>query len=305
MASRETSLNAEQGTPGLEAPSMTRRISIAFILTVGGFAVSVTLALAVVLGAVADAQAQARQQQAHATLVHMPVGSAHLAWNSGTQALTATLHLAGLAPSSTHPTDLRAGSCAGPGSPVASLNPVAADAAGVGTSTTTLTPTGGAIPAGGVAVVVYNGPAMAPAVQGVPIACGDVPVMPTQQAATAAVTVQMRGTNAPNQQATGAATLELHDGTLTVTVTAHGLAPHSSHPQHIHAGTCQQQAPGSIVYMLQPLVADANGTAKAVTVVHAVKDISASDWYVNVHRGSDLSTSWDFDPILCGDIVTK
>jgi hypothetical protein len=284
---------------------MTRRITFARLLGLTGIAVVVLAALALVVGAVTGARAQARQQVAFAHLVHAPSGTAHLAWNATAHTLTVTLQLVGLTPSSTHPAGMHAGGCAGTGSPIATLEPVLANAAGVGTSTTTLTPPAGAMPAGEWSVVVHNGPAMTPAIQGEPIACGDVRPAAGQQPANTAMTVAMLGTGGPSQQATGTAALQVHNGSLTVTVTARHLAPNSSHPEHIHAGSCQQQTPGSIVYMLQPLVADANGNARAVTVLHSVATIPASGWYVNVHRASDLNDPWGFDPILCGNVVGK
>jgi hypothetical protein len=115
----------------------------------------------------------------------------------------------------------------------------------------------------------------------------------------------MQGVNSPSQRAVGAATLRLNGTTLTVIVTARNLAPNSSHPQHIHAGSCQSQTPGSIVHMLNPLVADHRGSARAVTVIHNVASIPATGWYINIHRASDLNDQWGFDPILCGNVVRR
>src|SRR5260370_14999316 len=48
---------------------------------------------------------------ASATLKHVPTGTANLRWNPSTHTLTVKLSLTGLAPNSTHPSHIHAGSC--------------------------------------------------------------------------------------------------------------------------------------------------------------------------------------------------
>src|SRR5882762_7932611 len=57
------------------------------------------------------------------------------------------------------------------------------------------------------------------------------------------------------------------DHKLTVKVYLSGLAPDSTHPEHIHAGTCTSMPMGAVVYTLQPMVADAHGVATATSVI--------------------------------------
>lgn len=87
---------------------------------------------------------------------------------------------------------------------------------------------------------------------------------------------------------------------LKVKIALVGLAPSSTHPSHIHTGSCSNQ--GGVIYPLQPLVADAHGVASATTMVSVPKGIPASGWYVNVHNGPGLSPSDQFLPIVCGDV---
>ena len=91
-----------------------------------------------------------------------------------------------------------------------------------------------------------------------------------------------------------------HD--LTVKISLLGLAPSSTHPSHIHTGSCANQ--GNVIYPLQNIVADAHGVASVTTVVKNIMNgIPATGWYVNVHNGPGLSTNDQFLPIVCGDVA--
>jgi hypothetical protein len=107
----------------------------------------------------------------------------------------------------------------------------------------------------------------------------------------------------PDQAATGRATLGIVNGALRVTLDISGLAPNSSHTAHIHLGSCEAEGP--VFKPLNAVVADASGHASVTTVVSNVLAIPSRTWYVNVHRAVNVSASQtDFDPILCGDVVT-
>ena len=89
-------------------------------------------------------------------------------------------------------------------------------------------------------------------------------------------------------------------GSFTVTIKLTGFAPNSSHISHVHAGKCSQ--PGSIVYALVQVIADASGAATATTTVPSAYLVPASGWYVNVHHGPDF-TDADYAPSdSCGDL---
>lgn len=91
------------------------------------------------------------------------------------------------------------------------------------------------------------------------------------------------------------------DHMLTVKVALTGLAPNSTHPEHIHEGSCNNQ--GKILLPLQNLVADVHGVAIATSKVSASNGIAASGWYLDVHNGPGLATSDESLSIVCGDIV--
>lgn len=91
---------------------------------------------------------------------------------------------------------------------------------------------------------------------------------------------------------------------LTVKVALSGLAPNSTHPEHIHAGDCKSN--GAIVYKLNPLTANGLGVGTSETTIPGVKDgIPASGWYINVHNGPGLSPDSQFAPIACVNITNS
>jgi hypothetical protein len=90
--------------------------------------------------------------------------------------------------------------------------------------------------------------------------------------------------------------------TLAVQLTLTGLAPSSTHPAHIHMGSCAKQ--GGIMYPLPNVVADKYGNATMKTDIANVKGgIPAIGWFINVHNGPGLSPADQYQPIACGDIV--
>ncbi len=108
-----------------------------------------------------------------------------------------------------------------------------------------------------------------------------------------------------DQAASGVSLLTLKDHTLTAIVIVRGLVPNSIHAEHIHVGTCQQQVPGTVMYMLNNLVADKYGNASTVTVLKNVARIPDKGWYINVHRTTMLMNQTGFDPIACGNVQAK
>lgn len=93
---------------------------------------------------------------------------------------------------------------------------------------------------------------------------------------------------------------------LAVIVSATGLAPSSTHPEHIHGGTCASNPMGPILYTLNPLIADAHGDGTSVTNIKGVMNgIPASGWYVNVHNGPTLNMDLEARPIACGTVYNN
>lgn len=92
---------------------------------------------------------------------------------------------------------------------------------------------------------------------------------------------------------------QLHNLVVTISVT--GLVPNSSHPSHIHLGSCSTM--GNIQYPLNNVVADQHGNAFTTTVIGNVANgIPAHGWYINIHHGPGLTTPAQMAPIYCGNI---
>lgn len=114
-----------------------------------------------------------------------------------------------------------------------------------------------------------------------------------------------RATTYHNPAAVGIAQLvwNQQDRSLTVFVFVTGLASNSTHPDHIHAGSCASNPMGPIVYSLKPLIANVYGDGTSRTVIKGVNQgILTSGWYVNVHQGPTLNTEKEAMPIACGNI---
>jgi hypothetical protein len=246
------------------------------------------------------------QTQAQATLNHTPVGTSDLTWNATNQTLTVKIAMSGLAPSSTHPAHIHAGSCNSNGAIVYPLKSVVANNLGVGTSETTITGVKDGIPASSWSINVHNGPNLSSAIESAPIACANVTNPTPSTTSNQSVHLTFGGTSAPNESAHGTVQLSIANGKLTVEITMSGLEPNSTHIAHVHKGSCE--ALGPVLYSLNSVVADASGKGTSTTVVPNVSAIPASGWYVNVHQASTmdaLSTQAGFNPIACGNIVAQ
>lgn len=240
---------------------------------------------------------------ANATLKHVPNGTADLSWDPSGKTVTVKLMLTGLAPKSMHPSHIHAGSCSNQGKVLYPLQNIVADDKGVATVTSTVKDVANGVPASGWYVNVHNGPGLSTDDQFLPIVCGDVSNSNTSTTAMQSVMVTMNAAPGASvgQSVTGMAQLTLTGGTLTVKLTLSGLAPNSSHPAHIHSGSCESQ--GAVIYPLQNVVADGSGSASVTTTINNVSSIPNGSWYVNVHRSTELSTQTGFDPVACGNVT--
>lgn len=251
------------------------------------------------------AQARNGQQSVQVNLVHAPHGMAKLMWNPGTKHLSVTIALTGLKPNSPHPAHIHKGNCGDNGAVIYTLNNVVADAAGNARATTEIANVGQSIPTEGWYINVHNGPGLTPAIQFTPLACGDVKAHAAEKDRMQFAGAELGDNSAANQDVSGKAKLTLENGKLTVVVMAEGFVPGSAHAAHIHAGSCQNQVPGSVVYGLNNLVADSKGNAQSTTVISSVQRIPAQGWYINLHFSTDLSTQAGYDPVACGNVVMK
>lgn len=104
---------------------------------------------------------------------------------------------------------------------------------------------------------------------------------------------------------TGTASLSLDTAaqTLTVQMRLVGLAPKSLHPAHIHLNSCESTGPEVIQDMLTPVSADANGQGISTTVLHGMRAIPASGWFLSVHNGPGASTDIEKARIACAAVV--
>jgi hypothetical protein len=102
----------------------------------------------------------------------------------------------------------------------------------------------------------------------------------------------------PGQRLSGTATLAAQGARTIVTVSVTGGPPTSTHVNHIHIGTCENE--GAIVYPLADLRTDASGAATASTTVDApLASLVTGANYVNVHAGPSLPSPGT----SCGNIV--
>lgn len=239
---------------------------------------------------------------AMATLKHAPTGTANLNWDHTTKMLTVQVTLSGLAPNSTHPAHIHEGSCANQGKVLYPLSNLVADAHGVAHATTKVSLPNG-IPAKGLFLNVHNGPGLSPTDQFLPIACGDI--VNNDTSLRSSQTVQLDLQSAPgssqSENASGTTRLTLMGHTLKVVLEMSGLQPWTEHAAHIYSGSCASQGP--VLYPLQTVKANAAGKATVTTTIQNVTGIPSTGWYVNVHRGTDLSTQTGFNPIVCGDVT--
>jgi hypothetical protein len=243
---------------------------------------------------------------ADAVLTHRPIGSADLSWDPSTKVLTVKITLTGLAPNSAHPAQIHTGACAGGGTAIHSFTSnLAADTKGfVPTTTQTFNNVANGIPASGWFIAVHNGSG-GDVYNTMVIACADITNPTPNPAQTQSAHVDFTRGYGPSQNASGSATLAIHNGNqLSVTVTVMGLEPNSTHAVHIHTGSCQNQ--GDVIYGFPTdkyLKADGSGKATEMVTFDNVTSIHASGWYVNVHRGTNMQSSIDYDPIACGDVT--
>jgi hypothetical protein len=241
-------------------------------------------------------------------LGHAPAGTVSLSWSATTKKITANFNMYGFTPDTSHAVHIHRGSCADQGNVVIPFPDISAGTGGAVKAglTSSVTAPGG-IPAGS-----YLNVHLAPAAQlgnpgslgFTPIACADIP-----PGSSTSATLTMQALPQTGQHPSGAAKVSYDAATKTLTVllTATGLAPSSAHAAHIHLGSCQTQ--GLVKYPLDTVTANASGSASVTTVVKNVASgPPASGWYVNLHRGSpsQIQSSGKptllFAPILCGNV---
>lgn len=93
----------------------------------------------------------------------------------------------------------------------------------------------------------------------------------------------------------GEATLTPAGAQSEVSVTLTGLEAGSTHPGHIHQGTCA--APGSVVAPLSEITADASGSGTMTTTVDVSADAATAGNHLIQYHGAGGA------PIACGELM--
>jgi len=233
-------------------------------------------------------------------LAHAPTGTLDASWDPATSQAAIKVSLVTLAPNSTHTVAIYNGHCGTPGPQVRALPQLTADDTGAGTISDQFTANVNAVPTSGWYVAVNNATGT-DAYSKIVIACADIPVSLTSGSNKVTISFPVTNGVGYSQYSTGQAELHLNGTTLTVNMTAVNLEPGSTHPTYLRAGSCA--APGEQLFVpLKPLVADANGSASATSTVANVNSIPTGGWLIMSHRGVNLNSQIDYDPILCGNI---
>jgi hypothetical protein len=233
-------------------------------------------------------------------LAHAPTGTFDASWDPAVNQATVKVSLVTLAPSSTHTTAIYNGHCGTPGPQVRQLPQLSADPKGVGSISDQFNATPNAVPTSGWYIAVNNATGT-DVYSKIVIACVDIPVSLTSGPAKQTINLPVTSGVGYSQYSTGNADLRLDGTTLTVNMTAINLEPGSTHPTYLRAGSCA--APGEQLFVaLMPLKADANGAASATSTVQNVTQVPTGGWLIMSHRGVNLNSQIDYDPILCGNI---
>jgi hypothetical protein len=116
-------------------------------------------------------------------------------------------------------------------------------------------------------------------------------------AATTTMNVMLAQVAFSGATGTAALTYDSTSGMTTVKITVKNLIPMSSHPAHIHSGTCSQNTP--VIAPLTNVVAASNGVGTSTTMV---KGTFANKMdHINVHIGPGVTLT-EFTVISCGNL---
>jgi hypothetical protein len=233
-------------------------------------------------------------------LAHAPTGTLDASWDPATTQAAIKVSLVTLAPNSTHTVAIYNGHCGTPGQQVRALPQLTADDTGAGTISDQFTANVNAVPTSGWYVAVNNATGT-DQYSKIVISCVDIPVALTSGSNKVTISLPITSGVGYSQYSTGQAELRLDGTTLTVNMTAVNLEPGSTHPTYLYAGSCA--SPGAQLFVpLKPLVADGNGNASATSAVANVTQVPSGGWIIISHRGVNLNSQIDYDPILCGNI---
>ena len=245
-------------------------------------------------------------------LMGMPTGTVRV-WRNSQGKLEAQLAVYGLTPGSAHNVSIDAPNST-PASPEVPFPAFTADSTGRANLTLTATSAAGALASGSrfaIRLGTYTGgdAANSPAAELI----SSSGILPSQPNGV------VSGMHPRSFGLTGNYVGRLHgwakmaydrsSQTLSVTVTAYGLAP-GAHAAHIHLGSCQDQ--GAVKYMLMDFQADTSGNI--VNQTRTVRPVTpappATGWYLNLHLGNSGTIlakgkpALNFRPELCSGVTT-
>jgi hypothetical protein len=234
-----------------------------------------------------------------------PRGIAVLQWNPKNDELWVTITVTELVPASIHRISLFTDTCIHTGQVVSSLNPLVANAHGVGSSQTIMHSVANGIPLTGWAIKISNGSTLATGLAARSILCGNVSGVHMIARGTQSAHVLLMSTLSPNESVHGLAQIRAMGAFIIVTLSLSGLAPKTTHMASLHTGSCTFHGP--VLYRLQPVFADVQGNAMTTTTlnVHALTTIHIS---IKVHEAGTLTalkTPQGFSSIACGDVKNR
>jgi hypothetical protein len=255
------------------------------------FAVAAALLLAAAMtGCGSPPSGGAATQRGSAQLIHVPDGTADIEYDPGARTLTLAMHVTGVMAGEELVARIRRGGCGGPaGDVLDTLAPTVADAHGV-VDAIARVPGIEAVPT--TAALEFIPAAAATGAAWAPLLCGDL------SGQTGMVRLVPGATAQTGPTGTASLAVDTADRTLSVRLVVQGLVPGSWHPAHIHDGSCAAQGPMALA--LPALRADAQGRAVLHATLGGVTRLGR--WYVNVHRGPDMSGD-GAAPLSCGDVV--
>ena len=134
---------------------------------------------------------------------------------------------------------------------------------------------------------------------GTPIPAAATSPAPLASPTVAPLKFQVAGVGSGNAEVNGTVEVTRAADHFTVRFRLHGMAPGTTHVDHIHSGSCANN--GAIVYALMTLVADSSGDADATTDLQ--HSYAGDGWYANVHMGPDLATPENRAPLACGNLA--
>jgi hypothetical protein len=233
-----------------------------------------------------------------ATLLHVPVGTAQLSWNSSTQVLKLTVSMSGMAPGSAADVNINNGNCASLGGVVFKAAPITADQHGTVAPVTTDFFNVPAVKPNH-AVVVATG---ANTSQATPVACGSIggpPTSPYGASVTLNATAPLGAVpSVPNQNVSGTAQGTMDGSRLTIYLQVWHLQPNTQTAAAVYEGSCTWL--NDVVYDLTPLTADSTGYAGATTVIANAQAVPSNGWYIGVVPGTNAHATTQM--LACGNV---